>query len=443
MPTIAPSARPRVALPGSADEAEAIARDAYIYLYPLVLMEVTRRQFLDAGPANRFSHLRSFPTAHPGAVVRPSLDTLYSAAWLDLTQGPVVVSTADTGGRSLLIPMIDMWTDVFAVPGSRSIGTGAAELAVVPPRWCGSLPAGAVRIDASTPHVWVLGRTRTGGERDHDALRRVRDGYRVTTLSGQVREPERVEEEIGPPVDPRTEPRRQVAELPALDFFELGAALMKVNRPHPTDWSVIGRMRRVGLAPGRGVPSGVTASLEMGAAAGLKRIREKVPAIARVTSGWQMSTDMVGTHGDFYLRRAATAMAGLGADQPDDAIFRLGTADADGRPVLAGNRYVLHFDRSELPPVGAFWSLRMYDADGGRVANPLGRFAIGDRDALAFNPDGSLDLWIQRECPGRGREPNWLPAPESGTLGLTMRLYAPGAPEAAGRWNPPPVRLVR
>jgi len=135
-------------------------------------------------------------------------------------------------------------------------------------------------------------------------------------------------------------------------------------------------------------------------------------------------------------------MAGLGANQPEDAIYPLNVADADGKPVTADNKYVLHFDREELPPVSAFWSLTMYDAEGFQVANPIDRFAIGDRDALKFNSDGSVDLYIQSANPGSDKESNWLPAPEGGRLGLTLRLYAPKPQAIDGRWNPPPVRRV-
>jgi hypothetical protein len=168
---------------------------------------------------------------------------------------------------------------------------------------------------------------------------------------------------------------------------------------------------------------------------------EQIP-IARVTNGWQMNTDTMGVYGNFYLKRAIVALAGLGANQVDDAIYPLNVSDADGKPVVAENKYVLHFSKGELPPVAAFWSLTLYDAEGFQVANPLNRFAIGDRDPLKFNADGSLDLYIQNQNPGPDKEANWLPAPSSGELGLTLRLYAPKPQVADGRWNPPAIKRV-
>jgi len=376
-------------------------------------------------------------------VVRPNFDTLYSLAWLDLTVGPVIVSTADTGGRYFLLPMLDMWTDVFAVPGKRTNGTGAANFALVPPVWTGNLPGDVERIDAPTRHVWIIGRTQTNGIKDYPAVHKIQDGYRITLLSDWGKAPRKIEQKIDPSVDTKTEPVRQVNNMPAADFFRYGTDLMKLNPPHVTDWSTLARMRRIGLEPGKFDTSKTNSDiLAKAAAAGLKLMQEKLPTIARVTNGWQMNTDTMGVYGNYYLKRAMVALLGLGANQPDDAFYPLNIADADGKPVMGEYKYVLSFKKDEVPPVSAFWSLTMYDAEGFQVANPLNRFALGDRDALRFNADGSLDLYVQHENPGPDKESNWLPGPASGTLGLTMRLYAPKPQALDGRWNPPPIQRV-
>ncbi len=434
----------------SADETQAIAQEAYVFLYPLVLMDLTRKQMINAdpkvnpigGPANAFTHVRAFPPADLRVVVRPNFDTLYSSAWLDLTNGPVIVSTADTNGRYFMLPMLDMWTDVFAVPGKRTNGTGAASFAVVPPGWTGNLPQGVDRIDSPTPTAWIIGRTQTNGVKDYDTVHKIQDGFKITLLADWGKTPRKIEQKIDPSVDTKTEPLRLVNEMSPLKFFEYAAELMKQNRPHLTDWSTVARMKRIGLEPGKTFDkSKVSADLLTQAAAdGLKLMRDKVPTMARVTNGWGMNTDTMGVYGNYYLKRAIVAMAGLGANQVDDAIYPLNFGDADGKPVMAENNYVLHFTKDELPPVGAFWSLTMYDAEGFQVANPINRFAIGDRDALKFNSDGSLDLYIQNENPGRDKESNWLPAPKSGALGLTLRLYAPKPEALDGRWNPPAIK---
>jgi hypothetical protein len=410
----------------SLSPSEIIAQEAFVYLYPLILMDLTRKQLINldpkvsqfGGPANAFTHVRAFPTAEMRAVVRPNFDTLYSSAWLDLTNGLVVVSTADTGGRYFLLPMLDMWTDVFAVPGKRTNGTGAANFAVVTPAWSGNLPGDVERIDVPTPYVWIIGRTQTNGVKDYDAVHKVQDGYRITLLADWGKTPRLIEQNIDPAVDTKTEPVRQVNGMPAPEYFKHGAELMKQNPPHATDWSIIARMNRIGLEPGKSFDSTKVSGdvFAHGAAAGLKLMYEKLPTIARVTNGWQMNTDTMGVYGNYYLKRAIVALVGLGANQPDDAIYPINISDADGNPVMAENKYVLHFSKDELPPVDAFWSLTMYDAEGFQVANPISRFAIGDRDPLSFNGDGSLDLYIHNENPGSDKEANWLPTPNNGRL---------------------------
>ena len=154
------------------------------------------------------------------------------------------------------------------------------------------------------------------------------------------------------------------------------------------------------------------------------------------------SLNGVGTYGAAYLQRAAVAYAGLGANSVDDAVYPMGFVDADGQAFSSDERYVIHFEKSDLPPVRGFWSLTMYDSRQLFTANPINRYAIGDRDALAFNDDGSLDIYIQRSSPGQDKQANWLPAPATGPFSLTLRLYWPTAAVTGGSWAPPPVKSV-
>ena len=188
-------------------EAQAIGVDAYLYFYPLITMDVTRRQLTNfapakseiGGPANTFVNVQAFPTADMRVVVRPNFDTLYSSGWLDMAKEPMVVSAPDTGGRYYLLPMLDMWTDVFASPGWRTTGTAAATYLVTPPGWRPDLrdraieefklPANTQRIEAPTPYVWIIGRTKTDGPADYDAVHKVQDGFRITPLSQWGKEP--------------------------------------------------------------------------------------------------------------------------------------------------------------------------------------------------------------------------------------------------------------
>jgi hypothetical protein len=438
------------------EEAYEIGVEAYSYLYPLITMDVTRRLFTNVppgvkpgfGPANTIHHLRAFPTADSREVVRPNFDTLYSTAWLDLTNGPVIVSTPDTLGRYYLLPMLDMWSDVFAVPGKRTSGTSAANYAVAPKGWNGQLPDGVERIESPTAYVWVIGRTQTNGTKDYEAVHKVQDGYKITPLSEWGKAAKPVAFQPDSTVDMKTPPLVQVNTMRAARYFSYGAEIMKLNPPHITDWSMTARLKRLGLEPGKSfdfdqASSAVKAALERAVVDGLKGMNDKLPTLARVVNGWQMNTDTMGVYGDFYLKRAIVAMVGLGANQPDDAIYPLNMADADGKTTDGANKYVLHFSKAELPPVNAFWSVTMYDAEGFQVANQLDRFAIGDRDTLKYNADGSLDLYIQHDSPGTDKVSNWLPSCANGTFGVTMRLYAPKSPAIDGRWVPPAIRRVQ
>jgi hypothetical protein len=443
-----------VRTPIDEQDAYEIGVEAYAYLYPLVLMDTTRRQAVNVeagkvigrGPMNAFTHVPIFPPADFRDVVRPNFDTLYSIAWLDLTKEPMVIAVADTQERYYLLPMLDMWTDVFASPGKRTTGTGAGTFAVVPPGWQGKLPDDVQRIDAPTPYVWIIGRTQTNGAKDYEAVHKVQDGYTITPLSQRGKAPEPAKALIDPDVDMKTAPMIQVDNMAAADYFAYAAELMKVNPPHITDQPIIARMRRIGIEPGKSfdlkkVDPTVMHALERAAPDALKAMRAKIPTLARVVNGWQMNTDTMGVYGNYYLKRAIVALVGLGANVPEDAVYPLNIGEAEGKPLIGANKYTLHFDKSNLPPVYAFWSITLYDKDGFPAANDLNRNAIGDRDELKFNTDGSLDICFQNQSPGKDKEANWLPAP-TGDFNLTMRLYAPKREVLDGRWAPPPIKRL-
>ena len=435
-------------------EAHTIAVDAYVYFYSMISIDVTRRQATNVepgkmmlfGPANAFASAPAFPAADFRAVVRPNFDTLYSSAWLDMTKEPVVVSAPDTGGRYYLLPLLDMWSDVFASPGWRTTGTQAANYLVTPPGWSGTVPEGMTRISAPTPHVWIIGRVKTDGPADYDAVHKVQSGFKVTPLSDWGKKPQPVEFKIDPSIDMKTPPKVQVDAMPAGKYFAYAAELLKVNPPHITDEPIIAQMKRIGIVPGESfnietVPPAVRTAIEEAPAAGQALMAWKVPTLARVANHWSMNTDTMGVYGNYYLKRAIVAQFGLGANLPEDAIYPISLGDETGKPLDGANRYMLHFDKGDTPPANAFWSVTLYDADGFQVANALNRFAVSSWMPFEHNADGSLDLFLQNQSPGKDKEANWLPAPK-GEFNLTMRLYAPRSEALTGKWNPPPVTRV-
>jgi hypothetical protein len=435
----------------SEQQAHAIAVDAYLYLYPLMTMDITRKQFTNIepgkefgkGPMNMFANAPAYPPADFKGVVRPNFDTLYSIAWLDMTKEPMVVSAPDTNGRYYLLPMLDMWTDVFASPGWRTTGTQAGNFLVTPPGWNGAVPTGMTRIAAPTPIVWVIGRTRTDGPADYDAVHRIQAGYKVTPLSEWGRPPKPVDVKIDPSIDMKTPPKVQVDTMPAAKYFAYATELLKLHPPHDTDQPIVAQMKRIGIEPGKSfdfdkLDPAVRNALSTAPEDAQALMKWKLPTLARVANGWAMNTDTMGVYGNYYLKRAIVAQQGLGANLPEDAIYPLNLADESGKPLDGTNKYILHFDKGTMPPVDAFWSVTLYDVDGFQVANPLNRFAVSSWMPFKYNPDGSLDLYFQSESPGKDREANWLPAPKA-PFNLTMRLYGPKSEALTGKWNPPPV----
>src|SRR6266404_4494430 len=460
-PALAPAAIAQSAQPITEQEAHAIGVDAYVYFYPLVTMDVTRRQFtnvepgeeLGKGPMNMFNNVPAYPPANFTGVVRPNFDTLYSIAYLDMTKEPVVVSVPDTNGRYYLLPMLDMWSDVFASPGWRTTGTQAGHFLVTPPGWRPDLrdrfvdefklPKDTRRIEAPTPYVWIIGRTKTDGPLDYDAVHKIQAGYKVTPLSQWGISPRPIEVKLDPGVDMKTPPKTQVDTMPADKYFAYAAELLKIHPPHITDQPIVAQMKRISIEPGKSFDMSkadpvTRKALEEAPAAGQKLMEWKIPTIARAVNHWSMNTDTMGVYGNYYLKRAMVAQLGLGANLPEDAIYPLNLGDENGMPLDGANKYTIHFDKGATPPANAFWSLTLYDRDGFQVANSLNRFALSSWMPFKYNPDGSLDLYFQNESPGADKEVNWLPAPK-GPFNLTMCLYSPKSEALTGRWNPPSI----
>jgi hypothetical protein len=438
-----------------AQEAHDIGVDAYVYLYPLVTMDLTRKQMTNltpgkgvfGGPMNMVINVETFPPADFKAVVRSNFDTLYSSVFLDLTKEPVIVSAPDTKGRYYLLPMIDMWSDVFACPGSRTTGTQPGNFLITPNGWGGVVPTGLARIESPTPYVWIIGRTKTDGPSDYAAVHAIQAGYKVTPLSRWGKSTEPVPVKIDPTVDMKTPPKVQVDTLSAEKYFAYAAELLKLHPPHVTDQPIIAQMKRIGIEPGKSfdfdkLDSAVKTALVSVPANAQQLMAWKVATLARVANGWSMNTDTMGVYGNYYLKRAIVAQVGLGANLPEDAIYPLNLFDDTGKPLDGANRYTIHFDKGAMPPVNAFWSITLYDAEGFQVGNVQNRFTLSSWMALKCNADESLDLHFQNESPGKDKEANWLPAPKA-PFNLTMRLYAPQPDALTGKWNPPAIKKAK
>jgi hypothetical protein len=430
------------------------AAEAYIFAYPLVLMDFTRQQFTATpsptgrqAPVNQFAHSLVFPDHTFETVVSPNVDTLYSTAWLDLAEEPIVLSLPDTGDRYYVMEIVDAWTTVFAAPGPRTTGTSAGAYALVGPGWDGTLPDGIEAFRSPTALAWILGRTETNGEADYDAVHALQAQYTLTPLSawGTAYTPP-ANVPVDPEADITTAPVDQVASMTPEAFWTRFANVMIANPPTPADAPMVEGLARLGIVAGQPLnwdelEPAQAAALEAGYAGGVAQVEAagRQPA-ATLQNGWAIAYDL-GDYGTDYLRRAATAWVGVGANLPEDAIYPITRLDSEGEPLNGANRYLLRFAADELPPANGFWSLTMYNDRQFLVENPLGRYAIRDSDPLAFGPDGSLEILIQHDAPGPDLEANWLPAPAD-AFNLVLRLYWPQPRALDGSWIPPAVTKV-
>jgi hypothetical protein len=395
-------------------------------------------------PYNQFSHARAFPPADFKAVVRPNVDTLYSSANLDLGPEPLVLSVPATE-RYFMLPLLSSWTDVFAVPGTRTTGRStASEFLLVGPGWRGEAPSGVEIIRSPTRLVGIGGRTQTNGVSDYDAVHRIQAGYKLTPLSAWGKgsyTPPKVK--VDPAIDMKTPPPAQVEKMDAATYFARFAELLKDNPPGPFDYPMIHRLERIGFKAGQnfdlnGAPPQIKQAFERATTDGKASVAKAAKeAGGEGGKGWVYTTRS-GVYGVDYLYRAAIALCCLGENLPQDAVYPSLSTDSEGRPLDGNSTYLLHFDKGKFPPVDAFWSVTAYDTEGYFIPNALNRLALGDRDKLVTNADGSLDLYIQANTPGGEKEANWLPVDKK-PFTLLMRLYSPKSEFLFGSWIPPAV----
>jgi hypothetical protein len=439
-------------------EIRAIAASAYTFAYPLVLMDVTRRMDLErraqAGlpGANHFVHAQTFPDDRSRIVIRPNADTLYSTAWLDLSYEPILLHVPDTHGRYYVMQLLDAWTETFDMPGKRTRGTGARWFGIVGPGWKGTLPPDVEKIEAPTNTVWLLGRTQVNGVADYGEVHAIQNGFMLMPLSQYPngspvsRTPAPPAPGSSPGINRNEPPPLQVQRMTAREFFQTAATLLERNPPHPQDAPLIQQLARIGILPGKIFnPESLGIEGQKAFEQGAKTAADSLATlgsqggVGEKVNGWSSGFGAAtGRYGVRYDARAAVARLGLGALPPEEAIY-FSCCRTDAAHSLSGEHaYTLHFCAAELPPVHAFWSLTLYGEDGYFVSNDIHRFALGDRDALKFNSDGSLDLFVQHDAPGADHDSNWLPAP-NGKFNLSLRLYWPGEDVVRGRWRPPPV----
>ena len=450
----------------SVDDVERVqlAAQVYVYGYPLVYNLHEIDGFANniaslpfSAPFNQFGYAREL-LGPETEFVSPNNDTLYVLAACDVRHGPLVLHVPDTGGRYYVLQFVDAWTNNFAYLGRRATGTGEGEFLLAADGWSGEPPAGMRVISAPTGIFMIVGRVQVDGEADLPAVHALQDQF--TIMSSSVRDG-------GPapamPGAPKPDPR-----VPdELEWWERFRVALVSFPPPRADARFIELAARLGAttaeSPYVNPDPGLAEVLVAGAATGQRKIEELMQGAGQdAINGWNSAMhgfdynlDHLGLgtldrpdwkiqdRVEAYATRAAAARGGLWGNHGFEATYAMAWTDADGDPLDgADNRYELRF--SPPPPVDAFWSLTMYDASKFYlVTNAIDRYSIGDRTAgLVSDGDGSVTIYIQRDAPDTGRQPNWLPTPD-GRFRPLMRMYQPRAEILNGEYILPAITKAR
>lgn len=436
------------------DTLQALAEEAVVYAYPLYEMcrmraATSPQRTNAAGEAPRpqrwcnvFTHARQLLRAGKSRVVTPNNDTLYTNAWLDLGDGPLVIDVPDTAGRYYVLGLLDFFTNPFAHLGQRLTGTAARSFVVTPPGWRSPLPAAfdapGARIEAPTRWLWIIGRLLVDGPQDVPAVNALQDGFLVRTLADWQAGRASAPRAFDPACDPK-------APLTADHFAAQVNAALRDNVPPVGDAARLARYAALGIGPGAGaLDDGQRAALQAALDTVLPRLREAQSG-RTTASGWVQMPLVEGSFGEDHLARALVALKYIGMLESREATYPMAWHDVAGEALTGQRRYTLRFAPGAMPPVEAFWSLTMYDTrDYMLVDNPIDRYAIGDRTpGLRRDADGGLTLHIQHARPeGEAAQANWLPAPE-GDFYLCLRAYVPRAELLDGHYLLPPLTVTK
>ncbi len=431
------------------------ASEAFFYGYPLVIMETTKNVMTNVqkpgdgrAPVNQFYHSSKLVDASYHDVVSPNNDTLYSTAWLDLQKEPLILHIPDSEGRYFLVPILDAWTNVIASPGTRTTGNKGGDFAIVGPNWSGEIPDGIQIIRSPTHTAWIIGRMQTTGPQDYAAVNKWQEQLTLIPLSSYGKPYSPPTPEVNPKIDMTQPPAAQVSGMDAAAYFTFLNQALVLNPPGSHDSpGLLDKFSKIGVGAKETFDlkkyedtkqTAITHGY-LGSQALIKRIAA-IPS-DRV-NGWDfLISNKIGNFGTDYMLRAKTAYIGLGANLTQDAVYGIGTEDENENPLSGKDHYVIHFDKDKTPPAKAFWSITMYNDKHYFVDNPLNRYAIHDKDKLEFNPDGSLDIFLQKEEPAEKKN-NWLPAPE-GEFSVILRIYWPDESVLNGSWKPPFIKKAQ
>ncbi|EUB75564.1 protein of unknown function DUF1254 [Pseudomonas sp. GM41(2012)] len=435
-------------------EARAIAKEAYVYGFPVVdSYRIQYSYFVDRQNPEfkaQWNQIRNIPrvyTPADTAIQTPNSDTPYSWLGMDLRAEPIVLTVpAIEKGRYFTIQLIDAYTFNFAYIGSRTTGNSGGSFLIAGPAWKGQTPKGVKEVIRSeTEFVFAAYRTQLFNPGDLDNVKKVQAGYKAQTLSAFLGT---TTPKAAPAID-FIKPLTPAQEKTSLQFFNVLNFVLGFCPTNPSETELMARFAKIGVGPGQIFDPGklspeLKEAIEQGMAdawadfAGLKKEFDE----GKLTSG-----DVFGTREylkNNYLFRMGAAVLGIYGNSKLEAMYPTYYVDEAKRKLDGANRYTLRFAPGQLPPVNAFWSLTMYEEPASLlVANPINRYLVNSPMLPQFkrDADDGLTLIIQNESPGKDKEANWLPAPK-GAFSMIMRLYWPKAEATEGKWTAPPLKRM-
>lgn len=420
-----------VAAPPAAPLTSPLSRaafDAYIYTLPLIESARARAGWIRAGgEVGRLLHMRAPTTPATQRITTPNNDTLNSRAWIDLADGPVRLTWPATGDRYISIALLDMYSNNFAVLGSRTTGPEGDSITIVGPDM--TAPAGAVR--SPTRWMWILIRLLTIGGADVARANEIQDRYALEAPSGSETLPAFAERSA------------------AWDAYFSSAGVLMAQNPGPATDEAL-RRRIAPLALDRFDPARFDARQKDEIASGMdaaRKLLDRGSITGPKVDGWAYPRSTLGNFGQDYLYRAQIAQTGFAALPPEEAIYVAATGPRGDMKMDSSAAWRLRLRRDQLPPTSGFWSLCMYEAtpegEFRFFDNPIHRYSIGDRtEGLRRESDGSVSILMQRDAPSSLAPVNWLPTPSKAPFGLVFRNYLPGQPVLDGGWRLPPLEPV-
>ena len=417
--------------------------DAYVYAFPLVLMDATETSATNTeeavtgkAPVNQFIHSVALANAQFRNVVTPNVDTIYSQVWYDLSEEPMVYELPETD-RFCKVQVLDGWTNTAAVLDK------AGAYAITLSTWEGELPEGVTRIDVPTSMAWSITRIVLSGEEDLPNVYAIQEKMKLMPLSdyisGDTYEPPRgsySEENDYIPVD-------KVLSMDPITFFNKANELMVKNPPAAADKEMLEKLAAVNIGPGMEFDTSVlTGDVAENWKTMLTEVRLKLikegQKFSKKLGQWDYFGEPIGDFNTEYAYRALVALAGLGANTVEVALYPKIEQDADGNTLTGEKSYLLHFESCPQVLEGGFWSVTAYGDDDFLIDNPIDRYCINDRSGLQANDDGSVDVILSEDAPKDTT--NWLPVGDGG-FHLFMRIYTPDM-DALETWTAPTITEI-